>query len=363
MAGNDTLTGLNIREENGALWLSTSELAAQGSSRYFSSVKTKESIKLLGLEHTFTPNSPFVSVNGVIYSLGLPTRVDGDDLMVPLSGLLGIWTQIKGKKYYVISNEKKSSAVAAPAPVSSQNKSVTNLTKPKNKTHWVIGIDPGHGGKDSGAMGPTGLREKDVVLKIALKIKKLARADPNISVLLTRETDHFIPLGDRGGIVMSAGADIFISIHCNASGVRSARGAECFYLSPAKTDEAHTTAALENAAALLEENPSRYGSDADLIVTDFMQSQFVRESSYLALLLENAIVSETGTRNRGTQGAGFYVLRDVLAPAVLVETGFISNPEDERLLGSDEYENKLAKAILKGAQDFVGAFHRETTDK
>jgi len=190
----------------------------------------------------------------------------------------------------------------------------------KNNSIDVIVIDPGHGGEDDGAIGPSGVKEKDVNLKIS-KILKNMLEDKGFQVILTRDVDRFVTLNDRTKIANEAGADIFISVHANASTNKKARGFISFFLSDAKTDQARAAAALENASIRFESSQSQkdYVSDLDFILLDMVQSEFLKESADLAAMIEQNIQKHTKIDSRGVDQAGFFVLNKAYMPSVLID--------------------------------------------
>ena len=212
----------------------------------------------------------------------------------------------------------------------------------------TVVIDPGHGGKDPGAIGPTGLKEKTVVLDIALRLEKLFKKKTNIKTVLTRRADVFIPLHERGKIANRNNGKLFVSIHCNASTDRRAKGCQVFFLSPARTKQALAVAELENAAVKFEEDQSLYQdlTDENYILLAMAQSQYTKESESLCTFIENKFSQKTNLKNRGVSQAGFYVLYGANMPAVLVETAFISNYYEEKLLKSKKFRQTMAEAIF-----------------
>ena len=218
----------------------------------------------------------------------------------------------------------------------------------------VIVIDPGHGGDDEGAIGPSGVKEKDVNLEISKRLKRLLE-NKNFKVILTRDSDRFVSLSDRTKIANEAGADIFVSIHANASkNNRKARGFISFFLSDAKTDQARATAALENASIRFEssENQKDYVSDLDFILLDMVQSEFLKESADLAAMIEQNIQKHSKISSRGVDQAGFFVLNKAYMPSVLLETAFISNKKDEKLLKNKKTHENIARAITESILQF-----------
>jgi N-acetylmuramoyl-L-alanine amidase len=218
----------------------------------------------------------------------------------------------------------------------------------------VIVVDAGHGGEDFGAVGPRGTREKDVVLAIALELAGMLEADPDFHVILTRSDDRFIPLQRRAEIANEANADLFISIHANSAPRKTARGFETFFLAAAKSDEARATAQLENASLRFEESGDERpaGTDIDFILTDLLQNQFLVESAALAQTIQRELGRSVKTPDRGVNQAGFVVLYHAYMPSVLIETGFISNRDEEAWLASSHAQKQIAEAVYRSILAF-----------
>ena len=218
----------------------------------------------------------------------------------------------------------------------------------------IIVVDPGHGGPDSGAVGKSGLLEKEVTLDIAQRLKKLLKKEEGLRVILTRETDVLVPLEERTQIANRSGADLFISIHTNSFKKRSVRGSETFFLATAKNDEARAAAALENSSIRFElaDDASRNVDDLEFILMDLMQSEYLKESSDLAAMIQRRLKKKLPIPSRGVSQAGFVVLNKAYMPAVLVETAFISNRKDEKLLNKGSFRQKIAEAIFESVRDF-----------
>ena len=217
---------------------------------------------------------------------------------------------------------------------------------------WEINtiiIDPGHGGKDPGAIGKRGTMEKDIVLSIAKYLKRMFKQSGKLKVYMTRDTDKFIPLKERTEFANKKNGKLFISIHCNANKKRNISGFETYFLKPARTERAMKVAALENAAIKYESGEKDYKNltDEDYIVLTMMQATFAKESEKWAMQLQKYMDKQSTMKNRGVDQAGFYVLIGASMPAVLFETGFISNPYEEKLLRSKAYQQKVAKAIYQ----------------
>lgn len=205
-------------------------------------------------------------------------------------------------------------------------------------------IDPGHGGSEDGAIGPAGTKEKDLVLDMARRLAALLRAG-GFEVVLSREGDTDLGLDERAAIANRARADLFISLHANASRSSKARGAETFFLArEAADDEERAIAAMENGTAP-EPPPGQGDQDLPLILWDLAQTQYLEESARLAQVIQEKLNAALGLEDRGVRQAPFRVLVGATMPAVLVEIGFLTNPEEETRLNDLEYRRKLAEAL------------------
>lgn len=215
----------------------------------------------------------------------------------------------------------------------------------------TVVIDPGHGGHDPGAVGPKGVKEKDINLKIAKELKKILDRDGKSigidNVYLTRSTDRFIPLEERTAIAKKRNADLFISIHCNASKNRKATGSESYILSFTKNQRSLEVAARENATT------KKRVSDLDDILKQYLLSSKIDESEKFATYVQNSIYSTVAPKyssfkNKGVKKAPFIVLIGADIPSILVETSFISNPTEEKRLNNSKYRTRIAQGIFDG---------------
>ncbi|NWF74993.1 MAG: N-acetylmuramoyl-L-alanine amidase [Nitrospirae bacterium] len=213
-----------------------------------------------------------------------------------------------------------------------------------------IVIDPGHGGHDPGAIGPNGLYEKDVVLDIAFRIKKILMQDPINEVYLTRENDKYLSLEERTAFANKKGADLFVSVHANASSNRQAKGIETYLLNWTDDEEAMKVAARENAISLKKMKSMYKQMDTVKVITDDLMRQNKRDESIkLAHYIQKSLITNLDERhNLGVKQALFYVLFGARMPSVLVEVSFISNIEEEKLLSQDSYRMEIAKSISEG---------------
>lgn len=228
----------------------------------------------------------------------------------------------------------------------------------ENKRIITIAIDAGHGGEDPGARGAKGSHEKDITLAIAKKLKALVDAEPNMRGVLTRDGDYFVSLGGRVVKARKLRADLFISIHADSFTKSSARGSSVFALSErgATSATARYLAQKENESDLIG-GVSLKDKDPILAKTllDLSQAATINDS----LKLGKAVLGHVGEVNRlhknHVEQAGFAVLKSPDIPSILVETAFISNPEEERKLNSDSHQSKLAESILKGVKKYFAA--------
>ncbi|WP_432821902.1 N-acetylmuramoyl-L-alanine amidase [Trichloromonas sp.] len=215
-----------------------------------------------------------------------------------------------------------------------------------------IVVDAGHGGKDPGAVGPSGLLEKDVTLAMARQLKKQLEAEIGCEVILTRDRDVYLPLEERTAIANKVGADLFISIHANAAKNREAYGVETYYLNFSKNDKAAAVAARENGTSL------KQVGDLELILFDLMANSKINESSRLAAEIQKAMVDDlrrhySDIRDLGVRQGPFYVLVGATMPSVLVEAAFISNHREESRLATSKFKEKTSAAIVKGVRNYA----------
>ncbi|MEF3695555.1 N-acetylmuramoyl-L-alanine amidase, partial [Desulfolutivibrio sp.] len=241
-------------------------------------------------------------------------------------------------------------------PPPGSEKRIGDLVEQLGLTVRTIMIDPGHGGKDPGAQGLGGLVEKNVNLRFARLLGKKLQ-EHGFQVLYTRTRDVFIPLEERTAMANAKKADLFVSIHCNAHGDAKSTGLEIYSLNLASTEDAVRVAARENAVS------AKTISDLQLILTDLMLNTKMKESRDLAKTVQDkavGAVSRWKTRNRGTHEAPFYVLMGARMPAVLVEMGYITNPDDAKRLASDKYLETLAQGMVNGLVAYKQRIERFT---
>lgn len=227
----------------------------------------------------------------------------------------------------------------------------------------VICLDAGHGGKDPGAIGHSGTFEKTVALGIVLKLGKLIEKNmPDVKVIYTRKSDVFVELDERGRIANRNGAKLFVSVHCNASLNKKAEGTEVYLLGLHKTEAALKVAQRENSVIAEEadfQNRYKDYTEENLIMVTMAQSAFMQQSEKLAELVSKSIAAHSGLQNNGVKQAGFMVLWTPSMPSILVETGYITHPENEKFLASESGQQKIAEAIYEAIAKFQYSYHAQ----
>jgi N-acetylmuramoyl-L-alanine amidase len=217
----------------------------------------------------------------------------------------------------------------------------------------TVVIDAGHGGIDPGAIGKSGLREKDVNLDIAKRLAKLLK-DDGVEVIMTRSSDILIPLTRRASIANNSKADIFISIHSNANRVRSLSGLEIYYVSPKVSDTKRALSTAEDERLNFDNSYFSHASlDLKATLWDMIYTYSRGESIQLARDICKTVDNTSNIRVIGVKGAGFQVLKGAQMPAILIETGFLSNREEERLLRNSYYRQQIAEAIEQGIRKYA----------
>lgn len=248
-----------------------------------------------------------------------------------------------------------------------QKARVEARNKAMERSRWkldVIVIDAGHGGDDPGTIGVRGTKEKDITLAIALKLGKLIETKlPDVRIVYTRKTDTFVELYRRGQIANENGGKLFISIHCNSARRKPhpARGFEIYLLRPGKTEAALAIAERENEVIKLEEGyEQRYQqlTEENFILLTMAQSAYVKYSEQFADILQQEMAKRMNIDNNGVKQAGFLVLVGASMPNALIETGYLSNRDDEKMLRSPKGQQTIAEAIFGGVQRYKAEYER-----
>jgi N-acetylmuramoyl-L-alanine amidase len=236
----------------------------------------------------------------------------------------------------------------------------SSATDPKTDGKWVIVIDPGHGGKDPGALGAIS-KEKNINLAIALKTANYIRENiKDVTVVMTRDDDSTVDLIERPKIANRNNADLFISIHTNSTkGSKTVMGAETWIMGLASSEENLEVAMKENEVIYLEDDYStKYQgfdpkSPESYIIFTLTQNVYQKQSTDLASKVQTQFVEKVNRKDRGVKQAGFWVLYRTAMPSILIETGFITNPDEERYLNSEEGQDYLASAIFRACRDYI----------
>lgn len=225
-------------------------------------------------------------------------------------------------------------------------------TIPQAKSFKTIVLDPGHGGKDPGARGLRGTEEKDITLKVALRLRDLLSKQPGVRVLMTRDQDVFVELEERAKFANRHEADLFVSIHVNSHPSRSVKGIEIYHFGEAKDQRALEVAARENGTPL-----SSTGVGWEYLVADLLTAKKIEESLELAWTAKESLVTYMNghytVTDHGVKTAPFYVLRYTSMPSILAEIAYISNPSEEDLLRKNAFIRDVADSLLNGVKSFL----------
>ena len=236
------------------------------------------------------------------------------------------------------------------------------------KKAFTVVIDAGHGGVDPGALGKQ-TKEKTVNFNVSkLLSKKIKEKYPDIKIIFTRSTDVKIPLIQRAQIANKAKADLFISIHSNAAKSSKANGCETFTLGAGSSAEAKAAAMYENQVILLEDNfEETYmgfnpNSSESYIIFELLRNHDMEKSVALAEAVQEGMVKHTKLANRGVSSGGFLVLHKTVMPSILVEVGFISNAKEEKFIGSESGQEKIAQGIFEGFSNYYEAYKKNVKE-
>lgn len=297
-------------------------------------------------------NIAFIIVDETIYQMGNKIIKRDNEYYVPIDDFFNILS-VHGSGSHSIDYTTMSITLGSKTKKISKPIVVADLIKEKNK--WkldTIIIDPGHGGKDPGAIGYRGTKEKDITLDVAKRLVKKIERNMNINTILTRDEDVFIRLEDRTKLANSENGKLFISIHANSAEDRRANGFETYMIGTNKNAAAVRTAARENAVLDLENGNTKKLTDEALIKATIAQSGFANGSEQFAALVQEEMNKRLQSKDRGVKQAGFYVLAYASMPNVLIELGYISNPSEEKKLKSSQYKDALATSIYRAIEQY-----------
>jgi len=291
----------------------------------------------------FSYNSVHVWISGRSHRLAHPTVKNDDGFWVPVSffSSTDFFHTTRTKLEWPPAPVSKTPALPlarSPAPAFSPQRAIRRIV-----------IDPGHGGKDPGAVGPHGIEEKTMNLQMAQRLADTLRDHYHYEVLLTRTDDTFIPLERRAALANSQNADLFISIHCNASLSSKLKGFEVYFLSERASDpHADAVARFENAPLALEGKPVPSPNQVAAVLRSLVKTANINEASALGSLIDRHVGERLSEPSLGVKQAAFYVLRGAEMPAVLVETAFLTNPKEEKLLQNESFRQKFVEGLAAG---------------
>ncbi len=321
----------------------------------------------------FTADSPKVVLTGREFLMEAPALKNEDGFWVPLNFFSSpTFTQrTKARLIGPLSDEEQE---ASRRPIDRNNSANLKISSPpaaaavkvdpprQAKALRRIAIDPGHGGKDPGAIGPEGSLEKDINLRMALDLADSLREAYGYEVLLTRMDDSFVPLEERARLANKHHADLFISLHCNASSSPRRKGFEVYFLSERASDShADAVARLENAVLALEGKELPTPSRLKQVLRSLQITANINEASAAGSLLDRHLSERLSVPSLGVKQAAFYVLRGAEMPAVLVEMAFVSNRHEERLLQSSSFRKKMVEGLAAGIAAYDVRKQKERT--
>ena len=292
----------------------------------------------------------FVMIDDNLFQLSSKTVKQNNDYYVPAESFLSIINSLSTS----ISISLDSNQINLERIIETPKKTFkVDLKSEKEKWEFkTIVIDAGHGGKDPGAVGYRGTKEKDIALDVAKRLEKKISKNMDVKVVMTRDEDVFLRLSERTKIANENNGSLFISIHTNAAEDRRASGFETFLIGLNKNEYAAKVAARENAVLELEGKSGQELTGEDLIQATIAQAAFASSSETFADMVQKEIKKRVQSRDRGVKQAGFVVLARASMPNVLVELGFISNPAEEKKLRSPQYRDQLATAIYRAVQQY-----------
>jgi len=347
---NNVLLG-EIKTIQNNQFFSVNDLAKITNSKKFINDQTEKIIFYVDNKNIKVTNDiAFILIEDSLYQLSSKVIKDKNDYYLPIDSFFNI----------INSLSKDFSAVLTSQKISFSNKKITvtpnkkvDLSNEKQKWEFkTIVIDAGHGGKDPGAVGYRGTKEKDIALDVAKRLEKKLSKNLNVKIVMTRDEDIFLRLSERTKIANQNNGSLFISIHTNAAEDRRASGFETFLIGPNKNEAAVRVAARENAVLELEGISGQKLTNEDLIKATIAQSAFASKSEQFASMVQGEIKKRVQSKDRGVKQAGFYVLMGASMPNVLVELGFISNPSEEKKLRSPQYRDQLATAIYRAVEQY-----------
>ena len=316
----------------------------------------------------FLLGAPLVQFSSQLLPLAGPASLAGDSLFLPFQFVAEILPYYLGDQYRWDPRRARLEELGRRTTTLAGRAAGGEARLPNGlRPGHVVTVDPGHGGVDPGNPGtffPRGVREKDVTLQVGMLLRdELKRR--GIGVRMTRTTDTLIALGDRGGYCTEA-CDLFVSLHINSlarrRGYTDIRGFETYFLAEAKTEDAARVAQMENDAVRFESRPDPVGTvgGLDFILKDLQLNEHLRESARLAELVQRGLGGVHTGESRGVKQAGFMVLTTARRPAILVELGYSTNPQDGRFLTSRNSQRAMAASIADAIVEYLLEYERKT---
>lgn len=287
------------------------------------------------------------AMNGTIPSPFIITQLPPHAVAVSLPT-----TSFRTYKHFTLSHPPRLVIDVTPPIAEVPPYALASHLTPRGKGYTTIVIDPGHGGKDPGARGIRKTEEKDVTLKVGLRLRELLSKQSGVRVLMTRDRDVFIELEDRAKFANNNEADLFVSIHVNSHPSRTVKGIEIYHFGEAKDQRALEVAARENGTPI-----SNMGVGWEYLVADLLTTKKIEESLELAWNAKEALVSQMNGQyvlnDHGVKTAPFYVLRFTSMPSILAEIAYISNPDEEDLLRRPTFVRDVAQSLYHGIVSFL----------
>ena len=331
--------------------ISINDFIAITNSKNFINDKTEKIIFYIDDKKIKLTNQiPFIMIDDNLYQLSSNVIKSNNNYYVPAESFFSIVNNLSNTVSITLNTNEINFS-----KLTEVSKKTIKVDLRSEKEKWefkTIVIDAGHGGKDPGAVGYRGTKEKDIALDVAKRLEKKLAKNMKVKIVMTRDEDIFLRLSERTKIANESNGSLFISIHTNAAEDRRASGFETFLIGQNKNEAAVRVAARENAVLELEGSTGKKLTDEDLIKATIAQSAFASKSEQFASLVQKEIKKRVQSKDRGVKQAGFYVLMGASMPNVLVELGFISNPSEEKKLRSPQYRDQLATAIYRAVEQY-----------
>jgi N-acetylmuramoyl-L-alanine amidase len=354
LGANNTLLGKADIIKKNQYYISLNDIGEiVGNGSFVNNKTEKIVIYVQGLKIKLSNNISFIVIDDKTYQMKSKLFKNNDQYYAPIDDFFNILL-LHGADKYSVDYSKMSislNSISKKLPEPTSMNVDLKKEKIKQKLDTII-IDPGHGGKDPGAIGYRGTKEKDITLDVAKRLAKKIERNMKIKTILTRDEDTFIGLRERSKLANAQNGKLFISIHANSAEDQRAHGFETYLIGLNKNEAAVRTAARENAVLALEGSDVEKLTDEALIKASLFQTSFANGSERFAALVQEEMNKRLQSRDRGVKQAGFYVLAYTSMPNVLIELGYISNPSEEKKLRSSQYKDALATSIYRAIEKY-----------